>query len=70
MGKSDFLFARPNFISGIARLFDLAGTLNVYNESRTGEEADIVAFYRDWLAIGDDLRTALEKYRQGQECHG
>lgn len=72
MGKSDFLFARPSFFSGIARLFDLAGTLNVYNVSPDGDTADIRAFREDWKAIGDDMRIALVQYREQQKCesHG
>lgn len=69
MGKSDFLFARPSFMGGIARLFDLTGTLNIYNESGTGEKADVRALRQDWKAIGDDLRDAVEKYRKELECH-
>lgn len=68
MGHSDFLFAKPSFISGIARLFDFAGTLNTYNESPDEETADIRAFQEDWKAIGDDMRKVLLAYRKDQEC--
>jgi len=56
-------------MGGIARLFDLTGSLNLYNDSDTGEHADLRAFHQDWKAIGDDLRAALEKYRKELECH-
>ena len=59
--QSDYLFARPSFIEGIARLVDLGGTLNTYNASRTPEEADARALYEDWKAVGHDLRLALEQ---------
>lgn len=68
MGRSFFLFARPSFISGAARLFDFAGTLNAYNISATGELADVRAFQEDWKAIGDDMRAVLATYEKEQEC--
>ena len=72
MNRSAFLFARPNFLSGVSRLFDLAGTLNIYNVSPNGDIADIRAFQEDWRAIGDDMRRALEAYQRDREleCHG
>lgn len=68
MNRACFLFARPSFIGGVARLFDFAGTLNTYNSSATGELADIRAFEEDWKAIGDDMRVVLAAYRKEQEC--
>jgi len=67
MNRSFFLFARPSFIGGAARLFDFAGTLNIYNLSATGELADVRAFKEDWKAIGDDMRTVLAAYKKEQE---
>ena len=66
MGGSFFLFARPSFIGGAARLFDFAGTLNTCNMSATGELADASALQEDWKAIGNDMRAALEIYRSNQ----
>ena len=68
MGHSDYLFARPSFITGIARLFDFAGTLNSYNISPNESIADARAFQQDWKAIGDDMRAALMAYKKLQEC--
>ncbi len=68
MNRSFFLFARPSFIGGVARLFDFAGTLNTYNISATGELADARAFQEDWKAIGDDMRAVLAAYKNEQEC--
>ena len=61
--ESDFLFARPSFIEGVARLADLGNALNTYNVSRTGAEADGRAIYRDWRALAHDLRVALRELR-------
>lgn len=62
---TDFLFSRPSFLEGIARLMDFGGTLTVFNTSTTPEHADARAAYEDWRAVGDDLRQALaqEKLR-------
>jgi len=57
---SDFLFASPSLMSGIARTFDLFGIFDSYNSSRTGEMADARALYSDWSAVGDDLRNAMK----------
>lgn len=60
------LFARPSALEGAARIFDLGGTLQVYNEHETGKQADIHAIHRDWKAIGDDIRGSLSQYEQEQ----
>jgi len=57
-----FLFARPSFFTGIARIADPFGTLNTYNTSPSGVLADYRALYSDWATVGDDLRTAIELY--------
>ena len=58
---SDFLFARPTFVEGAARLFDFAGALNQYNESKTGSEADAIALRMDMRMVGADLWAALRQ---------
>lgn len=55
-----FLFARPSFLEGLARIFDFSGALNEYNISATPEQADARALRSDWMAVGDDLRNALD----------
>jgi len=54
------LFARPSFISGFARVLDIGGTFNAYNQSATPEEADRRAIQSDWLAVGQDMWRAIE----------
>ena len=56
------LFAQPSVLTGIARLIDMGGFLNVYNESESGNEADFYAILADWLAVGDSLEDAIEQY--------
>ena len=47
---SDFLFARPNFLSGVARIFDFSGSLNQYNGIPSPEAADNLAERMDTAA--------------------
>lgn len=59
---SDFLYARPSFLEGLARIFDLGNTLNEYNTSPTGKESDYLAIYMDWAMVGQDLEHAITEY--------
>ena len=61
------LFAVPSFLEGMMRVVDIAGTLNVYNESETEEKADSFALQSDWLAVGDDIRIAMSHHAQFRE---
>jgi hypothetical protein len=56
---STFLYARPSFIEGVSRVVDVGGTLDVYNESESGEVADWLAIFNDWRMIGTDMRQEL-----------
>lgn len=60
--NSSFLFARPSFIEGMARVMDLGGTMQIYNESKTEEEADSKALKKDWQAVGNDILSAINTY--------
>ena len=62
MSESDFLFARPSFIEGMARLLDLGATLQEYNRSITPIEADARALYNDFRAVGEDMKRAMTQF--------
>ena len=53
---TDFLYARPSFLEGMARIADMGGTLNEYNAS---DDPDTVALMMDWLAVGRAMRQAI-----------
>lgn len=55
----EFLFARPSFIEGMARIMDFGNTLNEYNDS---PEPDEIALHLDWLSVGNNLRQAMKIY--------
>jgi hypothetical protein len=56
---STLLFARPSFVEGAARAYDIGNTLAEYNRSETGELADSYALSADWSQVWDDIRSAL-----------
>ncbi|GAB4245398.1 MAG: hypothetical protein Kow00129_05300 [Thermoleophilia bacterium] len=66
---SDFLFATPSFIEGMARTFDLGGAIEElsYNSSATPEEADARALGSDWSVVGQDLQRSLDEYEPRSE---
>ena len=55
---TDFLYARPSIIEGIGRNMDFFGSMNSYNYSENGDEADKVALTNDLLAVYLDLYNA------------
>jgi hypothetical protein len=59
---SDFLFAVPTVLSGVARTLDLGGTFDSYNASTTELEADRKAIAVDWKAVGSDLTKAMREF--------
>ena len=57
--RTDHLFATPSFLSGVARLLDLSGRFDVYNDSVDPSIADARAIYSDWCMVGQDLAGAM-----------
>ena len=54
-----FLYARPSFLEGVARAIDIGGTLQEYNTSLSGADADRLAIQSDNLMIANDLRKSI-----------
>ena len=68
MASSTFLFPRPSFWIGVARLLDFGQGLVRYNHASTPAEADFNALLSDWKAVGDDVRWAIRTYEdQGRK---
>lgn len=61
-----FLFAKPSFLGGAARVLDLGATMNMHNGSRSGAEADYFALRGDWRMVGTDIARAIEHYDETQ----
>lgn len=64
MNRTDFLFATPSFIGGMASVLDLGTTMVVYNESASTQEADARAMASDWNVTGQDIKTAFDQIRK------
>ena len=70
---SDFLFAVPKALYGIARVVDLGGFFDAYNSSATPQLADRRASAADWQAVLRELASAAsvvasEECEQEQEA--
>ncbi len=66
--RTDFLFAAPSFLSGSARLFDLAGSYDAYNTSSSELEADQRALLADWRVVGQDIFDAIQTYSKSMSA--
>jgi hypothetical protein len=58
---SDYLFARPSLLEGIARNIDLFGTLNEYNTLPFPIDADLQAHYNDIACLQKDMSYAVHE---------
>jgi hypothetical protein len=67
---SHFLFATPTLVSGSARVLDLYGVYDTYNDSPTDHEADYKAALSDWSAVGRDLYSAMEQFERSLPASG
>lgn len=62
-----FLYARPSFVEGVARVLDFGDTLTEYNQSLTTQQADRIALRADWEVVGGDVRVAMSQFAQQLE---
>ena len=61
-----YSFPRPSILEGLARIFDLGGTLrSSYYPTRPPYEIDIAAMRSDWIEIGRDIDLAIGAYTDG-----
>ena len=59
--RVDYLYATPSVWTGVARLLDLFGRYDSYNDSETDDLADARALYADWHIVGQDLADAMTR---------
>ena len=59
--RTDHLFAMPSARSGAARILDLFGVFDAYNESASNALADSRAIYSDWRIVGEELASAMTR---------
>lgn len=53
--RAAFLFARPSALGEIASILDFGNTLREYTTANSPAQADVLALWSDWLAVGDDM---------------
>lgn len=46
-------------MEGAARVLDIGGNFDSYNESKNPSEADFRALANDWMMIGRDMSAAI-----------
>lgn len=51
-----------SFTDGVASLIDFSENQSRYHIDATEKEADMNALRSDWLAIGSDMKKAIEQY--------
>ncbi len=54
----------PNFLIGVATVFDMGSTMSIYNTDNTPEEADYKALASDWDETGKDLAKGLMEFKE------
>ncbi len=59
--ETGFLFAMPSALEGAGRVMDLGAAFDEYNRVGTPEEVDALMLCLDWLAIGEDMRSAINQ---------
>lgn len=69
MGPYDMALSRryrlgclPSFLGGMASVLDLGATINVFNYSKSENEADTKALASDWGAVGEDISVSIAKW--------
>jgi len=62
--KTDFLVSTGSFLIGAGSVINISGNYFQYNYSKSGEEADKCALYRDWRAVGQDMEKVIESEGQ------
>ncbi|MBW1745861.1 MAG: hypothetical protein JRG74_10720 [Deltaproteobacteria bacterium] len=70
MNRTDFLFANPSFIGGLASVLDLGSSLVIYNESLSVDVADALALESDWRITGEDIKSAMARWVEENSIHG
>ena len=68
LAESAYLFAMPSWSLGAGRMVDLVGTADEYNESLNPQQADALALWMDWHAVGRDLAYALYQFKSAEDA--
>jgi hypothetical protein len=59
--RTDHLFTKRNFWTGLSSILNVFGGDKKFNTSRSSQEADIKALRSDWEMIGQDFKESMSK---------
>lgn len=62
--RTDFLFPKSSFITGMGSIFDLTGNYYTFNTSKTASEADFTAIRSDWGMVGQDIEKSVNEVKK------
>ena len=60
-----FFFPMPSFLSCVACTFDFMGTFSEY-QSLDSDKIDAAAVAREWVAVGEDIESAMASIKRLQ----
>ena len=67
-GHTFRLFKRmPSFKEGFSSMVERNNFFSAYNINDDTETADSTAIHSDWLAVGEDINTAMKIYDKKQK---
>ncbi len=64
LNYTTYLVSKSSIVTGIGRIFDFAGSYEIYNSSESGDEADSKAMLLDWLVVGEDLKKGVKSFEK------
>ncbi|MDT0608018.1 hypothetical protein [Croceitalea rosinachiae] len=62
--RTDFLFPKSSFITGMGSAFDFTGNYYSFNTSKTPELADYKAMQSDWGMVGEDIKVSVDEIKE------
>lgn len=59
--RTDHLCVSTGFVMGMGSVLNVAGNYFPFNTSDSPEEADFKALQSDWIVVGQDIQSAIDK---------
>lgn len=59
--RTSFLLKKRSFLSGLGSVIDVFGEVNMFNSSKSAEEADQKAIRNDWDMVGSDFKKIMDE---------
>lgn len=62
--RTNILFPKTSFISGVGSSFNVFGNYYKFNTSKTSQESDFKAIESDWGVVGQDIQKAIKELKK------